>query len=95
MFLRKAKIDLSNCLMNLQKSRSEILITGDKMEKLQASRQKRQLEDIIVFARNVSTQIERLIQVVPSKEDVEQRQKEKAEEVKESKERWSMKWQLN
>lgn len=95
MFLRKAKIDLSNCLMNLQKSRSEIFITGDKAEKLQAARQKRQLEEIIVFARNVSTHIERLIQAVPSKEAVEQRQKEKAEEVKESKERWSMKWQLN
>jgi hypothetical protein len=94
-FLRKAKIDLNNCLMNLQKSRSEILVTGDKMEKLEASRLKRRLEEAVIIARNLNSSLDHLIQLVPTREEIEQRYKEKMEKSEESKERWAMKWQLS
>jgi hypothetical protein len=95
MFIRKSKIDLNACLMNLQKSRSEIMIVGDKTEKLEASRLKRRLEEAIIIARNLSSIIDKLIQAVPSREEVEQKQKEMIEKSKVSRERWTMKWQLS
>lgn len=93
MFIQNAKNNLTSCLLNLQKARSEIFINGDKMENLAASRLKQKLEEAISIARNLNSSLTSLVQLTPSKEAIERKQK--VNEAKISKERWSMKWQLN
>jgi hypothetical protein len=95
MFLKKAKVDLNTCIMNLQKSRSEIFIAGDRTEKLQAARLRTKLEETIIIARNLDNSISRLLQSVPSREQVEQMNQKKEEEAKVSKDRWGFRWQLS
>ena len=70
MFLQNAKNDITNCMLNLQKSRSEILITGNGGEKMEAARLKRQLEEVILIVRNLGLSLDKIIQAVPSREQI-------------------------
>jgi len=94
MFLRNAKVNLSSLLANLQKARSEILIVGDKNEKLVANRNRRKLEELIIFFRNGGSALDQLIMRVPSKEEVEEKKQREENQKNESRKRWTMKWQL-
>lgn len=94
MFLQNAKNDITNCMLNLQKSRSEILIIGNGGEKMEAARLKRQLEEVILIVRNLSLSLDKIIQAVPSREQIVHQKKAGDEAEKKAKERWGMKWQL-